>query len=114
MSIAKEIQKLAATRAGLPVVVVTRHNGAIEWLKQQPGFETSAAASVAHLGAIQTATHYVGILPTNLVAEIWEKGGMHTALSLPDLPAEWRGKELSAEEMRYAGARLDVYYAFKV
>lgn len=48
----------------------------------------------------------IGSLPVNLAGEVCARGGAYLHLSI-DLPAELRGRELSAEQMRACGARLE-------
>ena len=50
----------------------------------------------------------VGTLPINLVAEVIRRGGRYLHLAL-ELPPEARGRELSADELRRYGARLEEY-----
>ena len=44
----------------------------------------------------------IGVLPVNLAARICERGAHYLNLSL-DLPAEARGRELSADELEIRG-----------
>ena len=50
----------------------------------------------------------IGTLPVNLVARVCARGGRYLHLSL-DLPAEARGRELTADELERYGARLEAY-----
>ena len=52
----------------------------------------------------------IGTLPVNLVARVCARGGRYLHLSL-DLPAEARGRELTADELERYGARLEAYVA---
>lgn len=86
---------------------VTRHPGAIEWAQRQ-GLVVDR--QIAHLDPEQIAPGdtVIGILPVNLVARVCARGGRYLNLSL-DLPAEARGRELSADELDRYGARLEGY-----
>jgi len=88
---------------------VTRHPGAVEWAARQ-GLHIDR--HVAHLApaSIAPGDTVIGVLPVNLAARICERGAHYLNLSL-DLPAEARGRELSADELERFGARLE---AFKV
>jgi len=86
---------------------VSRHPGAAEWAQEQ-GLVVDLA--VAHLdpAEVEAGDVVVGTLPVNLAAEVCARGGRYLHLSL-DLPADWRGRELSAADMRACGARLEAY-----
>ncbi len=47
----------------------------------------------------------IGSLPVNLAAQVCAAGARYLHLSL-DLPAELRGRELSADDLRRLGARV--------
>lgn len=83
-------------------VIVTRHTGAVEWLARRgiggPVLDHAAPADVR--GKI-----VVGVVPLYLAAlarEVW-------VIDLPHLPPGWRGRDLTADEMDQAGARLTRY-----
>lgn len=50
----------------------------------------------------------IGSLPVNLAGMVCQRGGRYLHLSL-SLPREYRGSELSAEEMEKLGATLEEY-----
>lgn len=54
---------------------------------------------------MQAGDNILGTLPINLVAEVNARGGHYFHLTL-ELPADARGKELTADDMRHYGARL--------
>jgi CRISPR-associated protein Csx16 len=62
------------------------------------------------VGAGDTA---IGSLPLHLAAEICQRGVRFLHLTL-DIPAEWRGRELNADELDAAGARLEEFRVEKV
>ena len=86
--------------------IVTRHAGALEWLRKQ-GW---AGTSVAHLELqrVKPGDRVVGTLPLHLAAAVCEQGGRYFHLSL-DVTPELRGRELSAGQMRDCGARLEAF-----
>ncbi len=86
---------------------VTRHPGAVEWA-QRKGLPIDQ--QVAHLTpeSIRAGDTVIGILPVHLVAQLCARGARYLNLSL-DLPAEARGRELSAEELERYGARLEAF-----
>lgn len=83
-------------------IIVTRHAGAIEWLRQQG----IVGKVIAHATAAEIRGKIViGALPLNLAAqaaEVW-------AIDMPDLTAEQRGKDLTPAEMDDAGATITKY-----
>lgn len=84
------------------IIIVTRHKGAIEWLRQQ-GIEGKA---ISHATADDVRCRKVyGNLPLHLAAE----AASVTIISLPDLKPEQRGKDLSPDEMYAAGAHLESF-----
>jgi CRISPR-associated protein Csx16 len=90
---------------------ISRHPGAIEWAKQQG---LSVDRVVAHLepAVIATLTPgdvVLGILPVNLAYEVCSRGCTYYHLAL-ELPADARGKELTAEEMNRYCAKLIRYH----
>ena len=96
--------------------IVTRHPGAAEWMCKK-GFEGVTAKphfTDADIAKICPGDTVVGILPINIVAEICAKGGRFIALNLTALPAEFRGKELTATQMDEFGAELVEYTASRI
>jgi CRISPR-associated protein Csx16 len=88
----------------MTVFFVSRHPGAVEWARRQ-GLQVDRW--VAHLQAdeVQPGDTVVGTLPVALAAALCARGARYLHLSL-ELPAHWRGRELSADELVQAGARL--------
>lgn len=96
----------------MSVWFVSRHAGARQWAKEE-GF--SVDQLISHLQSSQVAPGdvVIGSLPVNLAAEVCRRGARYLHLSLP-LPAEMRGKELSAEDMRRLGASLQEFHVSAV
>ncbi len=87
---------------------ITRHQGAAQWAEQQ-GFKIDHVLSHFDAKTIQKGDRVLGTLPVNLAAEVCTRGGEYFHLSL-DVPAEYRGKELSPQQMDAFGAQLQAFY----
>jgi CRISPR-associated protein Csx16 len=86
---------------------ITRHPGAREWAREE-GIAIDRLVDHLDPEDVQPGDTVLGTLPVNLAAKICAKGAKYFHLSL-DLPAEWRGRELTAEDMRRFGAALAEY-----
>ena len=88
---------------------VTRHPGAIVWAAQA-GVKVADRGIVESLDPeqVQAGDTVIGVLPVNLAARVVERGAEFIHLAL-EVPPEARGKELSADDMRRYGARLERY-----
>lgn len=86
---------------------VSRHTGAHDWLAARG---LTVDRQIAHLDLEQVAPGdlVIGTLPINLVAALCAHGARYVHLAL-ELPAEARGRELSAAELDRFGARLTCY-----
>ncbi|MBF0185216.1 MAG: CRISPR-associated protein Csx16 [Magnetococcales bacterium] len=84
--------------------IVSRHAGALAWLEAQG---VVADCQVEHLEPerIQPGDCVIGILPINLAAQVCARGGRYLHLAM-HLPREWRGRELSMEEMMCCHVQL--------
>lgn len=85
------------------VIIVTRHAGAVEWLKEQ-GIEGEILAHVDNPEKIRGKI-CIGALPLHLAAEAVVVG----TIDLPGLTPEQRGKDLTVQEMINAAAILRWY-----
>ena len=85
----------------------SRHSGARQWAQAH---ELDIDHWVEHVDItkVKSGDIVIGTLPVQLAARVQELGGRYLHLSI-DLPAELRGRELSAEQMDSAGARLEEY-----
>lgn len=88
---------------------ISRHPGAVTWAESE-GFHVDQRLAHFDVVIVQSGDRVLGTLPINLVAEVNARGGRYFHLTL-ELPAEARGKELTAEDMRAYGARLEEYSA---
>lgn len=88
---------------------ISRHAGAVDWAESE-GFHVDHRLNHFNPCIVEPGDRILGTLPINLVAEVNARGGTYFHLTL-ELPAEARGKELTAEDMRTYGARLEGYAA---
>lgn len=86
---------------------VGRHPGALEWAARQ-GLQIDRFATHLDPAEVQGGDTVIGSLPVNLAALVCQRGGRYLSLSV-SLPAELRGKELSADQLEKLGARLEEY-----
>jgi CRISPR-associated protein Csx16 len=86
---------------------ISRHPGAREWAAEE-GIVVDR--QIAHLDTetIQPGDVVIGTLPVNLAARVCQRGGRYLHLSL-ELPPDWRGRELSADDLRQIGAQVQEY-----
>ena len=87
---------------------VSRHPGAIEWARRE---RLAIGRWVAHLDPQQVGDGdtVIGTLPVNLAAAVCKRGARYFHLSL-QVPAAWRGRELTADELQMLGASLVLYH----
>jgi CRISPR-associated protein Csx16 len=86
---------------------ITRHPGARTWAEQE-GITVDQVIDHLDPEIIAPGDTLIGTLPVNLAAEVCARGGRYLNLSL-DLPAALRGHELSVEQMRACGARVEEF-----
>lgn len=86
---------------------VSRHPGAIEWLSEQ-NFQVDEIVPHLDVARITAGDRVIGSLPVNLAAKVCEQRAEYWHLSL-ELPATFRGKELTSEQMHIFGARVERY-----
>jgi CRISPR-associated protein Csx16 len=86
---------------------ITRHPGARDWAEQQ---QLGIDRYCLHLDPadVQAGDTVIGSLPVHLAAAVCAAGARYFNLSI-DLPAEARGKELTAAELNEFNARLEEY-----
>lgn len=86
---------------------ISRHPGARDWALAH-GLAIDRA--VAHLDPteVQPGDRVIGTLPVNLAGAVCARGGRYLHLTV-NLPAHWRGRELTASELQACGARLEEY-----
>jgi CRISPR-associated protein Csx16 len=86
---------------------ISRHPGAKVWAAEQ-GLRIDQHLTHLDTACIQRGDTVIGTLPVHLAAAVCSQGARFFNLSL-DLPANWRGRELSADELRQCQARLESF-----
>ncbi|MDY7017976.1 MAG: CRISPR-associated protein Csx16 [Nitrospirota bacterium] len=86
---------------------VTRHPGAREWAETN-GVQVDRLVEHLDVRTIQPGDIVIGSLPVNLAWQVCARGGRYFHLSL-EIPQEWRGKELTKEQMDAFGATIEEY-----
>ena len=87
---------------------VVRHQGAIDWIKKQ-NIHIDTWTDTLDLNSVKSGDIVMGILPIHLAAEVCSKGGSFVALCM-DLPKQYRGKELSVEELENLSCTLKPFH----
>lgn len=90
------------------VYVVTRHEGAVNWLRDT--LQQSEISVIPHLEGLrfQPGDKVCGILPIAWAARVCAQGAEAHILTI-DLPPELRGRELTAQQLKDHGAKLIRY-----
>lgn len=85
--------------------IVTRHKGAIAWLREHL---VSGTVVEQWTGSevISASDCVIGTLPIPMIAGILEKGARFGLLNLPAIAFSQRGQELTPAEMDEAGANV--------
>ncbi len=86
---------------------VSRHAGAIEWARRET-FGIDRWVEHLDLAQVRAEDTVIGTLPVNLAAEVCERGARYFHLALR-VPAQWRGRELSREDLQTLGVRIVPY-----
>jgi CRISPR-associated protein Csx16 len=86
---------------------VSRHLGAIDWAAEE-GIHVDAFVEHQHPDDIRNGDTVIGSLPVNLAAQVCERGARYLHLSL-ELTPELRGRELTVQQMRACGARIEAF-----
>lgn len=94
-------------RFSVAAYFVMRHRGARVWAAEE-GIIVDEAIEHLDPRKLQAGDIVIGSLPVNLAAEVCARGGRYLHLTL-EVPPEWRGVELCAEDMRQFGARIEEY-----
>ena len=92
----------------MAIYFISRHPGARAWAEEE-GFAVDQVIDHLDPGIIQPGDTLIGTLPVNLAAAVCERGGRYLNLSL-ELPAALRGRELTVEQMRDCGVRIEEYH----
>ena len=86
---------------------VTRHQGAVAWAERH-GIDVDRVVHHLDVALVAEGDTVIGTLPVNLAAEVCARGGRFLYLALT-VPLEWRGRELSADDLDAFGAELVAY-----
>jgi CRISPR-associated protein Csx16 len=87
----------------METVIVTRHSGAVEWLRRQ-GITGDVLSHVANVEQI-AGKRVVGALPLHLACHAAAVG----SIDMPGMRPEQRGQDLTPTEMDAAGAAIRWY-----
>ena len=89
------------------IVIVSRHQGLVDWLRRKG----IVGKVVTHATPDDVrGKDVIGNLPLHLAAVAKSV----TVVDMPALPADWRGQDLSPDQMDQAGATLSRYVIRKV
>ena len=87
----------------METVIVSRHSGAVEWLRSQ-GITGDVLTHVGNVAQI-AGKRVVGALPLHLAVHAAAVG----SIDMPALRPEQRGQDLTPAEMEAAGAAIQWY-----
>ena len=93
----------------MTTTIVTRHKGAIRWLRKKKGLADAEIAehfSAEDIQHLRKGDRVVGVLPITIGKKIRDRGAIFDLIILPELSREQRGVELTPDEMDAAGAKL--------
>lgn len=92
--------------------LISRHAGTLEWFSKK-GFVVDHHISHLDVSVINKGDCVVGTLPIQMVAEICNKGARYKHLEVV-VPFEYRGVELTAEQLETFGATLTEFVVQKI
>jgi len=91
---------------------VSRHPGAIEWVKRRP-LAIDRFEPHLDLAEVRPGDQVFGTLPVELAAEVCRCGARFFAMRL-SVPAEQRGLDLTADDLEALQADFQEYQVTKV
>lgn len=97
----------------MPRYFVTRHQGAVQWSADQGYVFDHYLSHLDEDHRFAQGDVVAGILPVHLVAQLCAQGVIYLNLSL-DMPAAWRGQELTAAQLTVCAARLERFVVHAV
>lgn len=97
----------------MAIYFVSRHAGAIEWIKQQTQWHIDEFVPHLDTAKLQAGDVVLGTLPLHLAAEVCERGAKFYFLMMPQEFAK-RGSEYTASDMSDAGAALQRFEVRKI
>lgn len=86
-------------------IFVTRHRGAVRWAAENGVRARKVEMENFDPAVVQAGDIVMGTLPVHIAAEVNRRGAHYWHLSM-NVPLEWRGQELDAEQMKAFGACL--------
>jgi putative CRISPR-associated protein (TIGR02620 family) len=88
-------------------IIVSRHGGAISWLKDH-GIEGEVHPAWKNENAslLNKGDLVVGNLPLTMISKILDTGATFGLLNLPEVPLDKRGQELTPQELSQFGANV--------
>lgn len=89
----------------MTVFFVSRHAGAVDWARRR-GLQVDRWVEHLHAEEVTSGDVVAGTLPVPLAAAVCARGARYLHLSL-ELPLALRGRELSADDLDQARARLE-------
>lgn len=92
--------------------LVSRHAGAFAWFERE-GVRADEVCLHLDIEVVKIGDVVAGTLPVSLAEEVCSKGARYLHLSL-QVPREFRGSELTAEQMGEFGAELQEYVIRRV
>ena len=90
---------------------ISRHQGAIDWIKQQPEWHIDRFVTHLDPQEIRAGDIVLGTLPIHIAADICARGAAFYFLQLPQ-EAEKRGSEYTAQQMADMGCTLRRYHIY--
>lgn len=93
----------------MAVWFVSRHPGAMEWMKKQAHWKVDSWVSHLDVTQIQADDVVIGTLPIHLAEEVCSKGARFYFLIIPQT-REQRGTELSDAQMVEMGCEIRPYH----
>lgn len=95
------------------VYFISRHQGAVEWIKDQSISVTEFTSHLSCDRKLNQGDIVIGTLPINIIANLNASGVRYIHLDLKLTP-EMRGRELTKDEMITAQASLQEYSVITV
>lgn len=89
-------------------IFVTRHRGAVTWAAEESVKARKVEMENFEPSTVMPGDIVLGTLPVHIAAQVNARGGHYWHLTM-DVPIEFRGSELSADQMRAFGARLEEF-----
>ncbi|MEZ9552737.1 CRISPR-associated protein Csx16 [Vibrio breoganii] len=89
--------------------LVTRHPATVDWILQQGIQVDINLEHLACLDQIKAGDVVIGVLPITIVCQLNELGAEYIHFGL-NVPREFRGKEISLEDLERFSPRLETFF----